>query len=264
MRLCFTLLALIGCTASNTDAETPTDTGAETTGNTTTTPTSNTTPTTTASNTTTATSEPWAMNVDCTQLLPLPLTYTTHDWVPSHEDWTFSTDGYMVGVSGGLKRTPFGGPAELLVPNIGNAKGTRYLPDGNLVIVDVDAQSLIKVDPFTGGRETLHQLSTPNGVAIGADGWAYVTVSGAVVRIDTSNGDLEMIADLPGMSFDGSSFSEDYSRLYWNSEFGNIWFVDFDANNDPGPPTQGPNIPISGFSILDGMTVDACGNLYVV
>ena len=264
MRLCFTLLALIGCTASNTDAETPTDTGAETTGNTTTTPTSNTTPTTTASNTTTATSEPWAMNVDCTQLLPLPLTYTTHDWVPSHEDWTFSTDGYMVGVSGGLKRTPFGGPAELLVPNIGNAKGTRYLPDGNLVIVDVDAQSLIKVDPFTGGRETLHQLSTPNGVAIGADGWAYVTVSGAVVRIDTSNGDLEMIADLPGMSFDGISFSEDYSRLYWNSEFGNIWFVDFDANNDPGPPTQGPNIPISGFSILDGMTVDACGNLYVV
>ncbi len=259
MRLSLCFLALLACNNQDTQTKTGSDSGKSTV--TTTTPTNT---TTTSTSTTTTGSQPWEIDVDCSQLLPLPLSYTTYDWVPSHEDWTFSTDGYMVGVQGDLWRTPYGGPKELLVPNLGNSKGTRFLPDGNLVVADVNAQSLVKIDPATGSRETLRQLNNPNGVAIGADGWAYVTVTGAVVRVDTTTGDLEMVADLPGKSFDGISFSPDYSRLYWNEEFGNIWSVEFDANNMPGDPVRGPNIPIPAISILDGMAVDACGNLYVV
>ena len=57
------------------------------------------------------------MEADCTALKPAPLDLHRYDWVSGSEDFTFDADGYLIQVTGGgLKRTPFGGPPELLVP----------------------------------------------------------------------------------------------------------------------------------------------------
>lgn len=207
---------------------------------------------------------PWEVPVDCAALLPAPVDYTRHDWVSGSEDFTFSAEGYVVQVTGGgLKRTPFGGPPELLVPLDADIRGTRFLPDGRIVLVDNPTGTLRAVDPATGSQVPIAVgLTNPNGIAIGFDGKVYVATAGRILRVDPVSGDVEIVADLPGNSFDGLTFSPDFRRLYFDEELGQIHFVDFDESGVPGEPQLGPRIP--GLTILDGMATDACGNVYVV
>ncbi len=210
---------------------------------------------------------PWErLDPDCDALLPLPAAYVEHDFVDAHEDFTFSADGYLMGVYGGaLQRMPFGGPAEILVPGMQDVRGTRFLPDGRLVLADSTNQALRLVDPMTGASEVLASaLTNPNGIAIGYDGWVYVTVQGQVVRVHPDTQEREVFVDLPGNSFDGIAFSHDYRHLYFNEEFGAVHRVEIGADGyavDEGIEIQ---MPVGPVSILDGMTTDACGNLYVI
>jgi hypothetical protein len=202
--------------------------------------------------------------VDCTALTPLPAPYVTYGWAPPLEDFTFTNDGHILGVIGGhLQEVAFGGASSILVPNLGDARGTRILPDGRVAIALVDSGTVLLVDPNTGGQEVLASgLANPNGIAIGDDGNVYVTTSGRILRLKPADFSQEIVAEVTGRSFDGISFSPDYSRLYFNEEVGRIHWVDFDSAGNPGPVQDGPAIPIGGFSLLDGMAVDACGNLY--
>lgn len=213
------------------------------------------------------TAPPWEMDVDCTALLPAPVEYTQYNWVPISEDYTFSADGYMYQVTGGgLKRTPFGGPSELVMPFAGDVRGTRFLPDGRVALNSAENGAVVLVDPNTGAQETLVSgLANPNGMAIDERGRIYVTVTAAIIRIDPSTGAVDTIVDMPGNSFDGITFSNDYRKLYFNEELGQIHFVEMDDDGEPGPVRDGVRIdvsPLVPFSILDGMAADACGNIY--
>ncbi len=213
---------------------------------------------------TTDTGEPTtAGGVDCTNLPALPVTYTTLNWVSSAEDFTFAPDGTMMAVQGGhLQSTVWGGQQTLLVPSLGDVRGTRMLADGRMALAHIQTGSILIVDPTTGSQVAHAGMTNPNGIAIGDDGQVYVATTGRIVRLDPDTGAQEVVADVPGRSFDGLSFSPDYSRLYFNEEVGRIHWVDFDSQGVPGPVQDGPSIPIGAFSLLDGMAVDACGNLY--
>jgi sugar lactone lactonase YvrE len=216
----------------------------------------------------TDTGEPWQVDVDCSLLLEPPLTATRYDWVPGSEDFTFDAAGDMLQVTGGgLKRTPYGGPSELLVPLSVEVRGSRLLPDGRIALATIGNGGILLVDPQTGSQEVAASgINNPNGLAIGSDGRIYAATSnGQVVRVDPASGDVDVVVDLPGNSFDGISFSPDFRRLYFNEEFGQIHYVDLDEAGEVGPARTGARIPLGGlgFSILDGMAVDACGNLYV-
>lgn len=201
--------------------------------------------------------------VDCTALAPLPVTYDTLNWVASAEDFTFSPDGTMLAVHGGnLKSTEWGGVQQLLVPNLGDVRGTRMLPDGRLAMAHIETGSVLIVDPATGSQVVHSGMVNPNGIAIGDDGWVYVATTERILRVEPDTGEQEVVAERAGKSFDGISFSPDYSRLYFNEEVGRVHWVDFDASGVPGPIQDGPTVPIGAFSLLDGMAVDACGNLY--
>ena len=200
---------------------------------------------------------------DCSTIHPLPASYDTLRWVAPAEDFLFTPDGLMMAVHGGtLKSTEWGGAQTVLVPNLGDVRGTRMLPDGRVAMASIATGSILVVDPATGARETFGGLTNPNGIAIGADGRIYAATTGRIMAVDPADGSLEVIAEMNNRSFDGLSFSPDYQRLYFNEEVGRVHWVDFDANYVPGPVQDGPNIPIGAFSILDGMAVDACGNLY--
>lgn len=215
----------------------------------------------------TGTSEPWDLDVDCTALLPAPVEYVSYNWASISEDYTFSADGYMYqATSTGLRRTPFGGPGELVLPIAGDVRGTRFLPDGRIALNTIETGSVVLVDPVTGSQETVASgLQNPNGMAIDLQGRIYVTVTAAIVRIDPATGAVDTIVDMPGNSFDGITFSYDYRRLYFNEELGQIHFVEFDEEGEPGPVIDGTRIDLGfdPFSILDGMAADACGNLYI-
>lgn len=201
--------------------------------------------------------------LDCTALAPLPVAYDTLNWVASAEDFTLGPDGTMLAVHGGnLKSTAWGGTQTLLVPNLGDVRGTRMLADGRLALAHIDTGSILIVDPATGGQVAHSGMVNPNGIAIGADGWVYVATTERIMRLEPDTGVQEVVAERNGKSFDGISFSPDYTRLYFNEEVGRVHWVDFDSSGVPGPMQDGPSVPIGAFSLLDGMAVDACGNLY--
>lgn len=263
MRIATIVAVLGGCAegpVGTGDGTSGTDTGDPPTGTPTDTDTIGTTPTTP----TTPTTVP-QVEVDCTAVPTGLRPYAKYTWAPSAEDFTFSADGYMFSITGGaLKRTPYGGGSEVLVPGLGDARGTRFLPDGRVAIAHMDTGSVKVVDPATGSLETVAaSLANPNGIAIGADGRIYVATTGQILRIDPETLDVEVVVDLPGNSFDGLTFSPDYRRLYFNEEVGQVHWVDFDDDGVPGPPSDGIDIP-NGISLLDGMAMDACGNLYVI
>lgn len=258
------LLALVACQTPKVNApDQAGDSGLVTTGTTTGTTLSTGTPTGTTSTTQWSTA-PWDQYVDCSAALPLPLTSTTYTWVPPHEDFHFSADGRWVGSTGGhLQATAWGGGSEILAPGVGDARGTRYLPDGTVVLAHLDNGTLIRADPATGSSWVVRAgLTFPNGIAIGVDGMVYLATTGEILRIDPDDGATEVVAAIANRSFDGLSFSPDFTRLYFNEEIGRIHFVDFDENGVPGNPVQAVDLPIGFASLLDGMTVDACGNLY--
>lgn len=212
----------------------------------------------------TGTTTPWLVDVDCSAIPAGPRPYVRHTWAPGAEDFTFSPDGYMLSVStGSLKRTPYGGPAEVMVPGLADVRGTRMLPDGRLALAAIDTAAVMLLDPVTGAASVLANLQNPNGIAIGLDGKVYVATTGAIRRVDPATGVVETVVDMPGNSFDGLTFSPDFTRLYFNEELGQVHWVDFDAAGQPaglGGPIEIPN----GASLLDGLAMDACGNLYVI
>ena len=71
------------------------------------------------------------------------------------------------------------------------------------------------------------------------------------------------------MSFDGITFSPDYKTLYFDEEMGNLHRAPVNEDGMLGEPTLIDNLfeavgTVEGLGLLDGMTADACGNVYVV
>ncbi len=200
----------------------------------------------------------------CDDLPAKPTSHTTLDYVPSGEDFTFDAQGNLVSVSlasGALMKTPYGGPAQLAVPGISEfARGIRPLTSGELVIADPISGSLKKVAANGSVSTLLGGMPDPNGVVIGNDGYIYVThgQGGEVRRVNADTGEFTTLVDTPNDSYDGIVFSLDYKTLYFNEEVGTVNALDIASGN----VTTLATIPLT--EILDGMTMDECGNLYVV
>ena len=121
---------------------------------------------------------------------------------------------------------------------------------------------MLRIDRDTYEVELLNgALSSPNGIAIGDDGFIYLSQGvGDVLRIDPVTGDATILVESP-VSNDGITFSPDYRTLFINSDMtGDFLSLGVDA---AGAVTS----PLALFATLpgpsDGMVMDACGNAYV-
>ena len=216
-----------------------------------------------------STSTIFMRQADCT-LPPPPIgEIVTHTWNGPHEDFTFSTEGKIVGANGQafLTYTPFGGPAEVIrpLPDGGlNVKGTRYLPDGSLLIATPNLGALTRI--FPDGTEEIvgSGMPVPNGIAIHPSGRAYVAAGNGIWRFDSHTGETDRLIETT-QTLDGISFSPDYTQLFFNTEFRKVWVAPvIDDAGNLGEKFLGPNLDLPAFDILDGMASDACGNLYVL
>jgi len=207
---------------------------------------------------------------DCTTLPPPPTVWRMLNNIPASEDFTIDTDGYLWGVSistTALVRTLHDGNPEAILPNVSSwGRGTRFLSTGDMVIAEPNSGQLIRVD-LAGPSVTpvLGNLQEPNGIAVGDDDMVYLTeMTGKISRVDPYSGDRTVLYDTP-ISTDGISFAPDYRTLYWNSEQGQVIEAEIDnAGALVGNPAVLANVNTGYFDLLDGMTVDVCGNIYVV
>ena len=202
---------------------------------------------------------------DCGNL-PTDVTYNVMTDYYSYEDFAFDDQGYMYGFhQGNLFKTDYAGVGTLWSPG-GNmtTAGTRALSTGDIVYSEVSTSSLVMVDYATAVRSTvLSGLSYGNGIEVDDQDFVYVAEqnSGQIRRVDPYTGDNTVL--VTGLNNpNGIVFSPGYDILYVGSFGGGIIYaLEVDPQGNPGTLSNlRTNI---GTGALDGMGVDACGNVYV-
>ena len=157
---------------------------------------------------------------DCSVLPPIPVDYKRISGFTGAEDFAFDLEGNVVSVdeNGNLLAQTYEADTTLLAAGVGYTAGTRYLPDGDLIIARVDRGTLIRVGPDGSKDTVITGLSYPNGVEVDAEGMVYVAEhdAGRVRRVDPDTGEYEIIAE--GLTNpNGLRFSTDWNTLYVNS-----------------------------------------------
>ncbi len=187
--------------------------------------------------------------------------------VPVHEDFGFDNMGYLIGINGtGLVRSNNQGMTENVIPGVGSgsARGTRQLPGGDYVIAvvnDSNGDNEVRRYNAAGSPVWKTQINDPNGIVVASNGMIYVTAgAGTVHRLNPDTGEKRLLHQ--GSSFDGITLSPDESTLYFDSETGEIMSLELRPDGTFGIAKPLIKIPIQ--FLLDGMTTDACGNLYIV
>jgi hypothetical protein len=241
-------------TSSDTDSDSDTDTDTDTD-----------TDSDTDSDTDTSTDSWMDTDYDCDDLAS-GLSYITLSGHQSGEDFAWDDEGNMVGMGwNALFKSPYSGSPELWISGADCSAGTRALPNGDIVCNDWS--DLIRYDKDTLEETVvLSGMSYANGMEVDLNGYVYVAEQNAdrVRRIDPYTGDFTILADAAdGLNnCNGVTFNPTYDILYVGSfGGGTIHSIEVDGDGNAGEVT----LIASDFEngALDGMGVDACGNIYI-
>jgi len=182
------------------------------------------------------------------------------------EDLAFDGEGYLIGsdMSAVYKSAPNKSP-KLFVPNLQTRAGMRMTPAGFLAVNDDTQGRLLLFGPDgTLNRVLLQGLAYPNGMVVDLDGYVIITEhnSGRVLRVHPYTGEATVLAE--GMYLpNGIVFNADYTRLYIGTFGGSlIWTMTLSRDGRPGRLEVFADLSDTPGQ-LDGMGVDACGNVYV-
>ncbi len=204
--------------------------------------------------------------VDCENLATLPVSYTTLTGFSGSEDFAFDAAGNLVSTGfQGITKQPKTGDATLFSPNVSGTAGTRYLSNGDLVIADVGNDSLLRITTSGSPQTIVTGIQYPNGVEVDMENFVYVSEhdQGNIWRVNPDTGEFSIIAS--GLyQPNGLSFSPDYRTLYVNSfGGGTVHKVTVDDEGNWSSPVLLGRVSDNFGGDLDGMAVDACGNVYV-
>jgi len=201
----------------------------------------------------------------CTGLvLPTaPIAFTTFDsGYPGSEDLAFDgagnlalrDNGDVVLVDGAMMPT-------VLASNVASSYGMRFLADGRLVVALPNNGKAIAIDPTGAVADFFTGLGGPNGVYADVDGAVLFTEFGAdkVTRVDSMGMETTLVTNQFASAPNGVVRDANLNVLFFtNYQDGDIFTLDL---NDPmADPVLFEHIN----GALDGMTLDACGNVYVV
>jgi sugar lactone lactonase YvrE len=204
--------------------------------------------------------------VDCTNIPAGPFKLDSVAGATASEDLAFDNMGNLIGSDDfSIYKATSAGNKTVFVPNMQFRAGLRALPTGDLVVADNTTGSLVRIDA-SGTKHTVKSgLVYPNGLEVDMEGRVYVTEHDArrVRRIDPYSGDEAIVVDGDIENPNGLSFSPDYRTLYIGgfSGAGIIYALAIGEDGTPGALTEWATGVGTGY--LDGMGVDACGNVYV-
>ncbi|MEM9459841.1 MAG: SMP-30/gluconolactonase/LRE family protein [Myxococcota bacterium] len=202
--------------------------------------------------------------VDCDQIPPGPLAFDVV-FEPGvvfdgSEDIAFDGQGNIVGKSGGqiVAVDAMGAEADSW-PDGGNTFGLRYRSNGDLLAAKVGNNQIRIVQ---SGDTLVGEIGSVNGLYPDFDGNIWFTNFSAVQRVNPDDSVDSIVTGGDGNTANGVVFDPDRGLLYYtNYGPGLIRSVEIDGDGNPGTISMVASIP--GAS-LDGLSMDACGNLYVV
>lgn len=207
-----------------------------------------------------------ALPAECGSLVA-PASFTNIVHIPASEDFVLDADGFAVGISqtgGNLIKTAYTpGTPTTIAPNVSSfGRGTRILPGGDIVVAEPDSGSVLRF-AANGSSTPIASVNQPNGIAVDQNGIVYLTSQAdGVVRIDPDSLDVSPVHQAQDRSFDGIAFSPDFGTLYFNEESGQVYSIAIGPSGPTGAAR--PYVMIEPSFLLDGMTTDLCGNLYII
>lgn len=205
------------------------------------------------------------LTYDCNNLYQGPFKLEKVEFAIASEDIAFDSEGNLVGSDmEKIFKTKFQGKPKVWIPDIHTRAGLRFLPNGTLVVCDDQKGQLRAFEPDGSERVILQGLQYPNGLTIDMKGYIYLTEHNAnrVLRIHPYTGAYTVLTKkIPNPN--GIAFNPDYTSLYIGS-FGSGWIYKMTISPDgiPGKLIEWVS-PAGPGGLLDGIAVDACGNVYV-
>jgi sugar lactone lactonase YvrE len=208
---------------------------------------------------------PWVPPVDCSAIPQGPFELAPVQGAMASEDIAFDKLGHVVGSNDkAIFKTAYGGAPQVFVPKLDFRAGMRYLPNGHLVVCNNYKGQLDRIDEKGEVHVLLTGLSYPNGITVDMKGFVYFTEHDAnqVWRVDPFTGDKSLLTNKIANP-NGITFSVDYRTLYIGgfSGVGTVYSMSISEDGVPGKLV--PFATGVGTGWLDGMGVDACGNVYI-
>jgi hypothetical protein len=184
------------------------------------------------------------------------------------EDLSFDGRGAFVARSGtDLVSVDPEGNVDVLIPDVPSFLGVRHAPDGRIIAAGNETMQILEFTP--GGDVNVllgEMLSLPNAVFPDRNGYIWVSdfFGNFIGRIDDDGANPTLIVGAPeAVEANGVHFDPDRSALFFSTYGpGDVYRVQIDGNFMP----QGDPVLLTHFdgAALDGLTLDECGNLYVV
>ena len=208
---------------------------------------------------------PDAMLVNCAGLPTGPVPYQVLGGFVASEDLAFDVDGNVIeSDQTNIYKTKRNLNRNTFVANFQFRAGMRMTPTHKLVVNDDFNNAIVRVDP-DGSRHTLmSNVAYPNGMEVDPQGFVYVAAQAenTVYRINPETAEYSVITQQINAP-NGLTFNRDYSTLYIGAFSGEgvIYAVDISPTGEPS--NFRPWKTNVGTGLLDGMGVDACGNVYI-
>jgi hypothetical protein len=185
-------------------------------------------------------------------------------------DLAFDAEGHLVGSNTmALFKSTSEGSSNVFVPGLEGRAATRYLPNGDLVFVQEELNTVLLVDPSGGTSVLAAGLHEPFGAAVDLEGLVYLADGDRVMRLDPSTGDQEVFLSNVAGGARWVSLDRDYDGLFIGGQSDTIYRAAIDSEGVGSTPVAFGTIPGDNGSFgdlgpyIDGIGVDACGNVYV-
>lgn len=202
--------------------------------------------------------------VDCDALAPGPLAaevvFEPGDVFDGSEDIAFDGQGHMVGKNGnGIVAVDAAGVEVDSWSDTGGTYGLRYRASGDLLAAKYMSGQIRIVQ---SGDTLVGMIGGVNGLYPDFDGNVWFTNFSEVQRINPDDSIDSIVAGPDGGSANGVVFDPDRSLLFYtNYGPGLVRSVEIGGDGSPGTISMVASVPGAN---LDGLSMDACGNLYVV
>jgi sugar lactone lactonase YvrE len=181
------------------------------------------------------------------------------------EDFTFDGRGHIIGKRGSdlvAATLDAQAPAQTIAQLPGQTYGVRYLPNGDLVAAIPGQGKVVRVTPAGQVTDLATGLGGPNGVYVDFDGNVWVTEfsGGKVVKIAPDGTKQVVVSGANAQSANGVVVDAARKLLFYTEySKGKIHRVSLAT-----PGAQPVLVATVQGASLDGMVLDACGNVYAV
>lgn len=206
-----------------------------------------------------------------------PFDFVSSSVVQTEEDFDFESTGLLAMQQFnnlvGITRT---GEVTVIATNIGaDVAGIRTLPTGDILVTQQDLARVSRVNVSNGNTvNVVSGVGFPNGLEVGLlDGLAYVSdfsPNGRVMTFDAYPGagvigEPTVILNIPYPN--GLALSPDEQTLYVatsnDSWGGNGRLAAIDRDPETGAWVPEPRLVFQANQLVDAVTTDVCGNVYV-